>query len=72
MIQKTAESTVNLTGNNITDRITKVSKTSQKNSSETVTDEHGKETPKERYTSPEGREKTIDDMSPYNSIIKEY
>ena len=71
MIQKIAESTGNF-GNNITDRITKVSKTSQQNSSETVTDEHGKETPNKRYTSPEGREKTIDDMSPYNSIIKEY
>ena len=61
-----------MTGNKITDRITKVSKTPQQNSSETVTDEHDKETPKERYASPEGRQKTIDDMSPYNSIIKEY
>ena len=32
--------------------MTKVSKTSQNNILETVTDEHGKEIPKERYISP--------------------
>ena len=36
----------------IADRITKVSKTSQQINSETVTNEHDKEIPKERYISP--------------------
>ena len=36
-------------GNKITNRITKVSKNSQQDISETVTNEHDKETPKEKY-----------------------
>ena len=44
-----------------------VSKTSAQNSSEMVTSEtdnieHDKEIPKERYISPEKRQKTIDDL----------
>ena len=42
--------------------MTKVSKTSPKNNSETVTNEHDKEIPKERYVSPKERQKTIDDL----------
>ena len=62
MIQKTAEATVDLIGNKIAEKITKVSKTSQQNNSETVTNEHDKEIPKERYISPEERQKIIDDL----------
>ena len=34
----------------------------KKINSETVTNEHNKETPKERYISPEERQKIIDDL----------
>ena len=50
-IQETTEATGELIGNKITDKITKVSKNSQQNNSETVTNEHDKEVPKERYIS---------------------
>ena len=46
MIQKTTETTVDLIGNKIADRIIKFSKISQHYSSETVVNEHGKEIPK--------------------------
>ena len=49
-------------GNKIADRIAKVSKILQQNYSETVTNEHDKEIPKERYISPEERQKIIDDL----------
>ena len=52
VIQKTP-ATGDLIGNKIADRITKVSKSSQQNHSETVTNEHDKEIPKERYISAE-------------------
>ena len=61
-IQKTAEVTDDLIDNKIADRITKVSKTLQQNNSETVTNEHDKEIPRERYISPEERQKHIDDQ----------
>ena len=48
--------------NKIADRITKVSKDSQQNNSETVTNEHDKEIPKERYLSPEKRQEIIDGL----------
>ena len=48
--------------NKTADRITKVSKDSQQNSSETVTNEHDKEIPKERYLSPKKRQEIIDDL----------
>ena len=60
VIQKKEEAAGPVIGNKIADRITKVSKNSQQNSSEIVTNEHGKEIPKERYTSPEERQKIID------------
>ena len=53
---KTAEATGDLIGNKIANRIIKASKNSQQNISETVTNEHDKEIPKERYVSPEERQ----------------
>ena len=47
-------------------KITKVSKNSLKNNSETVTNENDKEIPKKRYISPEERQKIID------NLIKQY
>ena len=58
-IQKTAEPIGDLIGNKIADRITKVSKTSQQNNLETVTNEHDKEILKERYISSEERQKIM-------------
>ena len=49
-------------GNKIAEKITKVSQNSQQNSSETVTNEHDKEIPKERYISPKERQKINDDL----------
>ena len=43
-------------------RITKVSKTSQQNNSETIKNKHNKEIPKEIYISPEKGQKIIDDL----------
>ena len=42
--------------------ITKVSKNSQQNNSETVTNENDKEIPKEIYILPEERQKIIDNL----------
>ena len=55
VIQKTAEATGDLIGDKIANKITGVSKNLQQNKSETVTNEHDKEIPKERYVSPEER-----------------
>ena len=60
--QKAAEGTGDLTGNENADRITKLSKTSPQNNLETITNEHDKEIPKERYISPEERQKIIDEL----------
>ena len=49
-------------GNEISNRITGVSKNSQQNNSEPVTNDHDKEIPKERYLSPEERQNIIDDV----------
>ena len=62
VIQRTAEATDDLLGNKIAERITKISKKLQQNNSEAVTTEHDKEIPKERYMSPEERQKTINDL----------
>ena len=43
-------------------RITKVSKNSQQNNSETASNEHDKEIPKERYISLEKIQEIIDDL----------
>ena len=57
VIQKAAEATGDLIGNKIDDKITKISKTSQQNKSETVTYEHDKEKPKkkDKYLQKKGR-----------------
>ena len=68
--KKKAETTGDLISNKIADevvkpyggRITKFSKNSKQNNSETVTNERDKEIPKERYTSPEERQKNIDSL----------
>ena len=65
LFKKTAEPIGDFIGNEITERvaqsydgkITKILKTLQQNYSETVTNEHDKEIPKERYVSPEKRQK---------------
>ena len=57
---KTAEATDDLIRNNITNRITKVSKNSQESNPQTVANKHNKEIPKERFISPEERQKIID------------
>ena len=54
-IQKIAEATCDFISDKITEKIPKISKNSQQNDSETVTNEYNKEIPKERYTSPEER-----------------
>ena len=61
-IQKTAEATGDSIGVKIANRITKVSKNSQQNNSETVTNERDKKIPKERYISSEEILKIIDDL----------
>ena len=61
-IQKIAEATGDFIGNNVAERITKVSKNSQQNNSETLTNEHDKEILKERYVSPEERQEIIDEL----------
>ena len=60
VIQKTVEVTGDWIGNKIVNRITKVSKSLQQNNSETVTNEHNKEIPKEKYVSPEKRQEITD------------
>ena len=55
------EPTSDLMRNKITDRITKVSKTSPKNNSEENI-EHDREIHRERYILPEQRQKIIDDL----------
>ena len=49
-------------GNKIAKKITKVSKNSQENISQTVTNEFDNEIPKGRYVSPEERQEIIDDL----------
>ena len=58
VIQEIAEATGNMKGNKIADKITRVSKTSPKNNSET----NEEVTISEKYISPELRQKTIDDL----------
>ena len=62
VIQKKAEATGDLIGNKIANRISKGSKISQQNNSETVTNEHDKEIPKEKYISPEERREITDEL----------
>ena len=62
VIQKTAETTGDLIRNKIANKITEVSRNSQQNNSETITNENDKEIPKERYISPEKSQAIIDDL----------
>ena len=57
-MQETAEATGDLIGNKIADKITKVSKTSPENNSET----NEEEILREKYISPELRQKITDDL----------
>ena len=58
VIQKTAQETGDLIGNKIVDKITRVSKVLKKNNPEA----NEEEILRERYTSPEQRQKIIDDL----------
>ena len=58
-VQKTEEATGDLIGNKIANKTTWVSKSPQQNNSETVTNEDDKKIPKERYISPEERQKLL-------------
>ena len=49
-------------GTDVSDRITKVSRSWPQNNSEAITNKHYKDIPKERYISPSERQKTIDDL----------
>ena len=62
VIQKTAEATGDLIGSKVANKIARVLRNSQQNNSETVSNEHDKEIPKERYISPEERQKIINDL----------
>ena len=53
--------TVDLTGNEIADRIMKIAKPSEQNNLETVKNDHDKEIPKERYIYISRRKKKIID-----------
>ena len=55
--------TSDLIGNKIANKIAKVSRSSLQNKLETITIEHDKEIPKERYIFPEGIHKIIDDLT---------
>ena len=59
--QKTEEATGDLIGNKISNKFTKVSRSSPQNNSKA--NEHDKEIPKETYISPEERPKIIDDLT---------
>ena len=61
-MQKAAEATGDLIGNKIANKSKKILNTSQENNSETVTNEHGREIPKERYISPQEKQKVINDI----------
>ena len=62
VIQTMVQATGDVIGNEIASRITKVLRRPLQNNSETITDEHDKEIPKEKHISSEERQKTIDDL----------
>ena len=49
-------------GDKTANKFAKLSKNSQQNNSETVTNEHDKEIPKEKHVSPEERQEIIDEI----------
>ena len=63
LIQKRTEATGDLVGNKNADKITKISKNVQQNNSETITNEHDKEIPNERYISSDKGRNLIDDLN---------
>ena len=62
VIQKTEEAAGDLIGNKTADKIIQVSRNSQQNNSETVTNENDNEISKERYLSPEKKQGMINDL----------
>ena len=58
--------------NKIADKISKVSRSLPQNNSETVTNEHDKEIPKERHISPKKDIKLLTIWDWYKRIIMEY
>ena len=50
-----------MTGNKIANQITKIAKNSKQNISETVTNDHHKEIPEERYVSSKEKQQIIDE-----------
>ena len=60
-IQKRAEANGGLIGKKVVVGIKKVSKNSQQNNPETITNEDDKEIPEERHISPEERQNITDD-----------
>ena len=60
--QKTEEAAGDLIGNKTADKIIQVSRNSQQNNSETVTNENDNEISKERYLSPEKKQGMINDL----------
>ena len=55
--------TGDLIGNKITNKSTKVWRSSLQNNSEIITNKHDNEIPRERYVSPEERRKVIGDLT---------
>ena len=51
-----------MTGNKIANQITKIAKNSKQNISETVTNDHHKEIPEERYVSSKKKQQIIDEL----------
>ena len=62
VIQETAEATGDLIGNKINNKITKISQIEKQNNSDTATNEHYKEIPRQRCISPKERQKINDDL----------
>ena len=61
-IQKTAEATGDLIGNQLGNKIIKISRSSPQNNWETITKEHDEEIPEEGYIPPVEKQKSIDDL----------
>ena len=60
--QEIADATDNLVASKIANEVTKVSRSSRQNNSETIINKHDKEKPNERYISSEERQKIIDNL----------
>ena len=71
-IQKTVKATGVLTANKIADKTTEVPKDLQQNNSETVTNEHDKEIPKDKCVSSEKRQNITDELTlkQYNNVYQ--